>query len=62
MRRSVSGIMDYNRLAQMNRPMDQESLRNEVRRLRTTGLTAADIAVALRLGLPQVLEMLRATS
>lgn len=58
---NIGGIMDYSRLAQMNRPSDPVALRDEVRRLNATGLTAVDISVALRLDPSAVREMLRAT-
>lgn len=52
------GVMRYDLLAQANRPTDPKILAAEVRRLSAGGLTAVDIAMALRLALPAVLEML----
>jgi hypothetical protein len=48
----------YTALAEQNRPAEPMALEAEVRRLHTTGLTARDIAVALRLPPDRVLNML----
>lgn len=56
--KAIGGSMDYARLSQLYRPTDQRALAAEVRRLSTTGLSPQDIAAALRLALPAVLEML----
>jgi hypothetical protein len=45
-------------LANMHRPTDGETLQAECRRLRDSGLTAHDIASAMRLGLGAVLQAL----
>lgn len=59
---SIGGVLDYELLAQLHRPRDPAALRSEVHRLATSqGLTAADIATALRLNLAQVREMLAAS-
>lgn len=59
MTRTIGGLMNYTLLAQANRPTDPAALQQEVRRLAASQrLTAADIAVALRLDLAQVREML----
>ena len=59
---SFGGITHYDMLAQMHRPTDPEALRQEVNRLATSqGLTAADLATALRINLAQVREMLAAS-
>lgn len=55
---SIGGVMDYSVLARKHMPADPAKLRDEVRRLSSTGLTAADIATALRLNLAAVREML----
>lgn len=62
MNRMIPGAMDYSRLAQLHRPTDPAKVRDEVRRLSTTGLTAVDIATALRLDLAAVREMLAGAS
>lgn len=59
---SIGGVMDYARLSQIHRPVEPAALTAEVCRLAGTGLTAVDIATALRLALPAVHEMLREAS
>jgi hypothetical protein len=54
--------VDYQRRANQHKPSDPAALALEVRRLRANGLTAYDIAGALRLGLPAVEQMLRTPS
>lgn len=62
MTKNVGGIMDYARLANFHRPIDPAVLQQEVRRLASEqGLTATDIATALRLNLVQVREVLAAS-
>lgn len=59
---TIGGPLDYQLLSQLHRPRDPVALRSEVRRLATSqGLTAEDIATALRLNLVQVREMLAAS-
>jgi hypothetical protein len=48
----------YHARSQMHRPTDGAALSIEVRRLARGGLTAVDISTALRIQLPQVIEML----
>jgi hypothetical protein len=66
---SIPGYLDLHALAmlagsshdaraQEHRPTEPAALAAEIRRLRRTGLTPRDIAVALRIGLGQVLEAL----
>jgi hypothetical protein len=43
------GMSAYAQLAQLHRPTDPVALAAEIRRLHISGLTARDIAVALRL-------------
>jgi len=50
----------YAALAEGNRPSDPEALTGEIRRLHDTGLTARDIATALRLPMDRVLNVLGA--
>ena len=54
----MSAAIDYDKLARIHRPSDPAVLPLEIRRLRQNGLTARDIAAALRLDLGQVLEAL----
>lgn len=49
--------LDYQRLAELHRPSDTQAIGQEIRRLHSTGLTAQDISVALRINLAQVLEI-----
>lgn len=60
-RTTIGGAMNYARLSQVHRPADPQALAKEVRRLASTGLTATDIATALRLNLAAVREMLGRT-
>lgn len=55
----IGGVMDYRVLARLHRPTDPAALNAELSRLRATGLTPADISVALGLALPAVHEGLR---
>jgi hypothetical protein len=59
MTRSIGGLLDYARLAELNRPADGDALAREVRRLLRDGLKPRDISIALRLDLAHVLELLR---
>ena len=43
------GLAEYAALAQLHRPTDPVALAAEIHRLHRSGLTARDIAVALRL-------------
>jgi DNA-binding transcriptional MerR regulator len=61
--RNIGGALTmsaYAALAESNRPSDPEALTGEIRRLHDTGLTARDIATALRLPPDRVLNMLAA--
>jgi hypothetical protein len=61
--KSIGGALRYDLLAQLHRPTDPTALQIEVRRLAgEQRLSPSDISVALRLSLPQVREMLSATS
>ncbi len=53
---------DYERRANQHRPTDQALLAAEIQRLHQNGLSAHDIAGALRLGLSAVEQMLRTPS
>ena len=55
-RTTVGGTLEYAALAQLHRPTSPEAIAVEIRRLHAEGLKPRDIAVALRLGLTQVLE------
>lgn len=55
---SIGGALDYRLLAEQHRPQSDDALRDEVQRLASTGLTAVDISVALRLDLAVVREWL----
>lgn len=59
MRNVAVTLQRYDQLAQINRPRDESSLARECSRLRSTGLTARDIATALRLDLGTVLGWLQ---
>jgi hypothetical protein len=54
----IGGRLDYAALAALHRPKDPEALAAEVRRLHATGLTARDIATALRIAPDQVRTIL----
>jgi DNA-binding CsgD family transcriptional regulator len=56
--RRIGGTLHYSVLAEQHRPRDPEQLRLEVVRLMSTGLTTQDIAMALRLQVDQVLNLL----
>jgi hypothetical protein len=63
MRRRIWGMEDQAALTSSDRPADPAELRAEVRRLATQQrLSASDIGAALQLSMPQVREMLAATS
>jgi hypothetical protein len=49
MTRSIGGVVDYARLAELNRPTDENALRREVLVLSGRGLTEQDIGRALKL-------------
>ena len=59
--RSIGGALDCNVLAQLHRPKTAEALRQEIRRLARNGLTALDIAAALRINRASVRELFVAT-
>lgn len=50
---------DYRARAELHRPADPGAIAAEVRRMAASGLTAADVASALRLPLGDVLEALQ---
>ncbi|MBL8224486.1 MAG: hypothetical protein JNM50_04075 [Chromatiales bacterium] len=50
----IGGQADYRLLAELFRPVDHEGLAREARRLARQGLTARDVAAALRLQPDQV--------
>jgi hypothetical protein len=58
-RSTIGGPVDYARLAQLHKPSDPAAIEREVRRLHAEGLTARDIAVALRLAPDVVINMLK---
>jgi hypothetical protein len=60
---NVGGTLDmsaYAQLAQLHRPTDPAALAAEIHRLSRSGLTARDIATALRLAPDVVINMLDA--
>jgi hypothetical protein len=48
----------YTMLSQQHRPTDPQAMAAEIKRLRSTGLSARDVSVALRLPLDQVVNVL----
>lgn len=54
----VGGRLDYATLAQLHRPADPTALAREAEGLMSQGLSARDVATALRLSLPAVLDLL----
>jgi hypothetical protein len=58
MTRPIGGMLDYQRLAQLHRPSDTNRIASEIRRLHADGLTAQDIAAALRIDVVQVRTIL----
>lgn len=54
--------IEYVERAQRHRPTDPDAIAREVRRLAATGLRPGDVAAALRIALPVVLEALRVRS
>lgn len=56
---SDSATLNYESASQQHRPSDPHELAAEIRRLHSTGLSPRDIAAALRLALPAVVEALR---
>ena len=62
-RPNVGGTLDMSasaQLAEMHRPTDPMALAAEIRRLHASGLTARDIATALRLAPDSVINLLNA--
>ena len=55
----IPGELDWRRLSEQHRPDDPAQLTAEIRRLHATGLTARDVASALRLDLGLVLEAIQ---
>ena len=53
-RKTIGGPLRYDLLAALNRPQDTAALCAEARRLAGTGLTAGDIASAMRIDFVQV--------
>jgi hypothetical protein len=53
-------VSAYASLAQLHRPSEPEALATEIRRLHKTGLTARDIATALRMSPDRVINILGA--
>jgi hypothetical protein len=60
-RAAIGGATDWRTLADQHRPSGADEIGAEIRRLRSTGLTARDISVLLRIALPAVLEALTAS-
>ena len=56
---ATSAAVAFQRRAQQHRPNDAARLTAEILRLRRDGLSARDIAAALRLHLPVVIEALQ---
>lgn len=54
----MSGAVEYDAAAQRHKPVDSTALEAELLRLHRGGLTAGDLALALRLDLVYVLEVL----
>jgi hypothetical protein len=61
-RPTIGGPIDYRRLAELHRPADPNRLATEIRRLHRDGLTAQDIAAALRIDVVQVATILHPMS
>jgi hypothetical protein len=61
-RPTVGGPLNYAALAQLHRPADPNRLATEIRRLHRDGLTAQDIATALRIDVVQVATVLHVMS
>ena len=62
-RTNIGGVLDmtaYAQLAQLHRPTDPAALAAEIRRLHRSGLSARDIAAALRLAPDAVINTLGA--
>ena len=57
-RKTIGGALDYARLANLNRPKDPARVASEIHRLHGEGLTALDIAGALRMRLDAVIGVL----
>lgn len=55
---NIGGPLRYDLLARLHMPSDPAALAEEVRRLSASGLTATDIASALRVDLAQVRTLL----
>ena len=55
-------VLDYTRRQTLHRPTDPSAMGAEIRRLHDTKLKAWDIAEALNLPLPLVIEALRSKS
>jgi len=47
---------DYDRRANVHRPVSLDAMAAEIRRLQNTGLTVRDISVALRVDMAEVLQ------
>jgi len=58
----MSPQYNWTHLAQMHRPTDPAVIAAEVRRMYREGLKVRDIAVALRIGVPAVLQVLDAAT
>ena len=52
------GMEQYTMLSQQHRPTDPQAIAAEIKRLRSTGLSARDVSVALRLPLDQAVNVL----
>jgi hypothetical protein len=57
-RQNIGGALDYTRLAQLNRPPDEETMRAAAVELRSRGLTDRDIGQALGLASSAVSKLL----
>jgi hypothetical protein len=51
--------IEYNQRAEQYRPMNPEALAAEIRRMVDGGLRPRDVAAALRIGLPIVLQAMQ---
>ena len=58
MNASIGGVLNLEALRNLHRPTNPAGLVAEARRLAATGLTARDVAQALRMPFPEVLESL----
>ena len=54
----IGGMVDYQRLADLHRPSNSAQIAMEIRRLKADGLKPRDFAVALRIDVAAVLQVI----